>query len=512
MIDHDDMRLILGPPGTGKTTKLLSILEQELEQTPPTKVGFVSFTRKAASEAKERAFKKFRLDEHSVPWFRTLHSMAYRCLALSPDDVFDRSDCIELGKALGLFISFNTSSDDDSVICKESKGTEMLFLDNLSRIRCEHWEDTWRQFATDRISYSEMEHFVGSIAQYKQEKCVVDFTDMIYRVAEDPAVFCPKLDVLIVDEAQDLTRIQWKMIKRLAQYCKRLYIAGDDDQAIYEWSGADVKTFLALRASNIYSLSVSYRCPLDIYNVANDIAQRISSRYTKNWKPRNGERGEIHAIFQQDEAPLSTGNWLILARNKCFAEEWATYCWDRGLHFTSNFADSVDPTMLQAVRLWERLRRGKKICGAEVRTVYRWMRVGSGVARGQKQAPGLEDTTYVRMEDLMSSHGLRTKAIWHEALELMPMSNREHLIAVLKNGEKIDNPRIHISTIHGAKGGEAENVLLCCDMARRSYDTYNTDPDAEHRVFYVGVTRAKRRLFLFQPTTPRFYPISIPKK
>ncbi len=505
MIDHNNIQLILGPPGTGKTTRLLSILENELTQVAPGKIGFVSFTRKAAAEAKERAGKKFGFEEKSIPWFRTLHSMGYRCLSLSPDDVFDRSDCITLGKSLGIYIGFNTSNDDESLMIKESKGTEMLFLDNLSRIRCEPWEKTWQKFATDRISYQDMEHFVATLLRYKEDQCVLDFTDMITRVAVDPGVYCPSLDVLIVDEAQDLTRIQWKMVARLVKECSRVYIAGDDDQSIYVWSGADVETFLGLSPKETVVLDISYRCPKKIYDMANAISGRISSRYPKEWSPR-GELGNIIPIFQQDEAPLHEGNWLILARNKCFAEEWATYCYDRSLHFTSNFADSIDPSILQAVKLWERLRRGKKISGAEVRIVYAWLKLGTGVGRGYKSAPDLADDEYVTMQQL-GGHGLRTNAIWHEALERIPLRDREHLISILKNGEKVDHPRIHISTIHGAKGGEADNVLLCCDMARRTYESYNTDQDSEHRVFYVGATRAKKNLYLFQPTTPNYYPL-----
>jgi superfamily I DNA/RNA helicase len=49
--------------------------------------------------------------------------------------------------------------------------------------------------------------------------------------------------VLMVDEAQDLTPLQWDLVVKLARAVDRVYIAGDDDQAIYEWNGADVRLF-----------------------------------------------------------------------------------------------------------------------------------------------------------------------------------------------------------------------------------------------------------------------------
>ena len=47
----------------------------------------------------------------------------------------------------------------------------------------------------------------------------------------------------MVDEAQDLTPLQWDMVVKLALNADKVYIAGDDDQAIYEWNGADVLFF-----------------------------------------------------------------------------------------------------------------------------------------------------------------------------------------------------------------------------------------------------------------------------
>ena len=74
-----------------------------------------------------------------------------------------------------------------------------------------------------------------------KEKALIDFDDMIGRAIEE--VSFPPLKILIIDEAQDCTPLQWSVIYKLAQNAQRGYLAGDDDQAIYEWHGADPKYF-----------------------------------------------------------------------------------------------------------------------------------------------------------------------------------------------------------------------------------------------------------------------------
>ena len=71
---------------------------------------------------------------------------------------------------------------------------------------------------------------------------------------------------------------------------------------------------------------------------------------------------------------------------------------------------------------------------------------------------------------------------------------------MLANKEKISQtPRITLSTIHGAKGGEADNVLLLPDITKSALDHNDIDPDELHRLFYVAVTRAKKALHILEP-------------
>jgi superfamily I DNA/RNA helicase len=82
--------IVLGPPGTGKTTTLLNKVDDYLKNTDPDKVGYFAFTQKAAYEARDRAIKKFNLTEDDLPYFRTLHSLAFRKLGIKKDQVMQQ--------------------------------------------------------------------------------------------------------------------------------------------------------------------------------------------------------------------------------------------------------------------------------------------------------------------------------------------------------------------------------------------------------------------------------------
>ena len=79
-----------------------------------------------------------------------------------------------------------------------------------------------------------------------------------------------------------------------------------------------------------------------------------------------------------------------------------------------------------------------------------------------------------------------------------------------KNGEKLNaKPRIELSTIHAAKGGEADNVLLLTDLTQTTMNTYERNPDDENRLFYVGATRAKEELHVLLPQTTMHFKLAL---
>ena len=96
-------QIILGPPGTGKTSTLLGLLEEELDRgTCPEDIGFFTFTKQAVQEGKSRAMSRFSITKTQLPYFRTLHSLCFFQLGLSKDSVMGSRDIGELNQKLNL--------------------------------------------------------------------------------------------------------------------------------------------------------------------------------------------------------------------------------------------------------------------------------------------------------------------------------------------------------------------------------------------------------------------------
>jgi hypothetical protein len=124
------------------------------------------------------------------------------------------------------------------------------------------------------------------------------------------------------------------------------------------------------------------------------------------------------------------------------------------------------------------------------------------IERGFKKLPGVEDSDQLTMQDLIDNHGLLAdpESIWHEAMDLIPDNERAYIVAMLRRGEKFNaEPRVTVSTIHGSKGGEADNVVLLTDLSPAAEAAAAIDADDLHRVFYVGVTRTRENLYLVEP-------------
>jgi DNA helicase-2/ATP-dependent DNA helicase PcrA len=490
--------IILGPPGTGKTTTLLNLVDQFLQQgIRPKQIGYFSFTKKAAKEAASRAAEKFNLDpDTDLENFRTLHSLAFSELGMTKEKMMKPEDYKEFGQKCGLPIKTAKYSDEDGTFNSDN---EYLTIINTARVKrkdlLEYYDS--RKNIID-IERSTLFLLSEQLQKFKKEKGLKDFTDLL----EDYIALKknPNFKVLFIDEAQDLSLIQWEMVRTLWVNAEKTYIAGDDDQAIFKWAGADVDHFIALKeeVDNIKTLDQSYRIPGGpIHELSQKIIGKVQNRFDKQYKPRE-EIGILKRYSDITQVNMKEGEWLVLSSANYFLDDAKDLCELQGWYYQCKGINSVSLKLLLALNNWEHWRKGSQLNTIEIKNIYEYL--GSNVVDGFRKGKTLHSDAKYKLKECQEQHGLNIDKVWYDSFEGLDNITENYIRNMRANGEMINkNPRIKMSTIHGAKGGEADKVLLLQDITGAAIETFSHDPDELHRLFYTGATRAKRELHIVDP-------------
>lgn len=496
MFPAERTTLVLGGPGCGKTTRLLQIVDGEMRQgISPESISYVSFTKAAVEVAKSRAAAQFHLNpKQDLPWFRTIHSMAYGVLGLQRDEVMEKRDWAEFSSLVGEPITGRY--EQDVPIPSGTRGDQMLRVCDLAAAMMRPLEDVWYELAPN-FSLFELRRFANVLAQYKLDCGKMDYNDMLTNALAQP----PRDDirVAVIDEAQDLTPAQWHLVSRILGQAQRVYIGGDDDQAIYRWAGADVDVFLQMNGRHDV-LPQSHRLPRAIHRFAGQLIRQIPHRFAKDYAPADRD-GTVEYHANLASIDLGAGSWLLLARNGYLLSSLEALARSQGVHYRARNRTAVRPEHVRAIQLWERVRAARQpdLSAGEVRLLAKMLDQPEPLLRE------LERYTLVSLGWLRPEHQI---PIWHEAFVGIPFDQREYYIACLRRGEKLTKePRVRIDTIHAVKGDEADHVLMLTDVAYRTAQSFSHTPDHEHRVFYVGATRAKNALHVVYPQTPLYYPM-----
>ena len=461
---------------THNTRRLIEEVSKELETRRPEELAFVTFTRKGAEEGLRRVCSKLMFEPEDLPYFRTLHSLTFHALNLKGTQMFGRLDQRKFNKEFGYNV--NRCEVDTG---KVAATTDSLYLDFYDMERSGAL--TSKQLAEADIEKAYYNQIVRNYEAYKAREEKVDFFDCLIKYVENGEALPVK--VAMIDEAQDITALQWKVIDKAFRKAEKIIIAGDDKQSIYAYSGARPDFLIQLsKQFPVEHLSKSYRIPYSVYKLSVAITNFIGEKTEQKAEPRmeNGEgmvmqlNGLERILNFLDESCIKNDPdktaWYILARNNCFLEEPKKVLEEALIPYWTADGFFMGGEIMKRLKDYENF----KMEG------YRDPKKKEDFQRKF----GIEDFTQPFTETNLFTEG--RKWVYASYIEKYGLKKLEEMCKW--------NPQVLVSTIHHVKGGEAKNVAIMLDTTRKTKGNVFENIDEELRILYVGVTRAKENLFL----------------
>ena len=505
--------IILGPPGTGKTTRMAAGAVRAAQSYGGDKVMILSLTKAAAREA---AGRDTPLPPENIG---TMHAICHRAFdrpaLLKPAHIRDWNTEHPQWK---LPPDIVTGSDEGD----GSPPGESMYQDyQLARARM-----------TDRRLWpAGMRAFAAAWEDFKENVESWDFTDLIERALHEIPYAPGRPRLLLGDEAQDFSRLEVALFRRWAQHCDSSVLTGDPLQAIFDWRGADQHVFHNPHAERevLCETTPSYRCPRAVWRRATALASDLLAREGVTYQPRDAE-GAVTAAprlvdWRPDGEPcmlMATCDYLLSPIRKRLRRE--------GLPYHNPFARGWNPLRMDGTAgtllALAAPERGYLDWGA-LRRVLPALR--AELFRGRKKAaieslPEDDDCTVAAARAWMLEHlhpaavdglgdaedtGDPTWYIEHATSSFQKLAQYPAAVIGTVGAVELrrqmmmparDRPWWVLGTIHSFKGGEADRVVVWPDLSPQFFKQGRQPGwhgrEALVRLFYVAMTRAREELMV----------------
>jgi len=504
---------ILGLPGTGKTTLMIEMIKKDIKDgTPLDKICVNTFLRRMSIEVKERLKNEIDVPEDDIndmmTWITTTHGICKRLLGLTKEQIIDLNDRIEFCKIYN--IEFEKKQIDSELYnFKSNTLGEQLFnikkylVENMLSIddwvNCPGVDDYQDELSASRVSY-----FLNKWEEFKKEKGKFDFDDMLYLIYKNKVK--PMFNILYWDEYQDVTPIQHEICKMWSKDVKKVVIAGDPNQCIYDFFGASPEFFYELDGET-KTLRKSYRLKKEIWNFAKNILPY------KLPEIETSPGGEVIRINTDDIEPLLS-TIMKNSKNKKISFLLRTNYMCREIESVLN-------------------RFGIPFTGVNGWTNKQFVLL-DGIIKTRKREEPDEEYLHYLVDGLPSEFFIKKKkkileesnlTLKKVSSYLQPLNKMEILFNPLDYFLTSKKPRediigrikrvyirwdyvprnIEVTTIHKKKGGESDIVVLFNSITNKIEKNLYKNLDSERRIFFTGATRPKEKLYIIdgyfdQPT------------
>lgn len=532
---------IYGPPGTGKTTALVRDWIKPFlhDKHKIAVVSLTNATKKAFFESCTKQNIEFK-DKNC----RTMHSWTFQSLLAQVKIKKKNIQILETNAELMkkcMSEVFNIDLKEEEIedmrnfleVFEYSKNPAIAVWQACSKVRTswsldipfqKHMEIFVKRDGHNFNVYN-FEYFKKLFDRYtewKNDNQTYDFTDLLMLAAQrkiDPFGILNEKLILIIDEIQDLYPLAFRIFQIYESNFDTIILAGDDDQAIYSFTGATPEMFLNYKAHE-HILSQSYRLPQAVYEYALKIIAQNKIRKPKAFFPTN-RQGKVENIFYENVFEILTENidTLLLVRTNFLLQEYIKILEDLHIPYRTILKLNISEKIPRFLQIHETIRQGdyltndmkKYLDNFLEEVIYRYVRLRLDLKQLRKDAKEkIEQALLNKDPSIAQKYAQPVREVLSKELEEISTLNKELIQKWryrLKNLNAWLNPSLRLATIHSAKGLEADRVIIDPRITQRIFKEMMTEQglESERRVWYVAVTRSKNELFIVQPQLRSFY-------
>lgn len=316
--------MVLAGPGSGKTRVISYRIGNLIKKfnINPQNILAISFTRASALEMKERSMKLCSNININKVNFGTFHSIFFKILRVfknyKMEHILEEKEKTYVIKNILKSIDVENGEEEDFII---GVINEISFLKNeLMDID---------DFNSNVASKEEFSKIYSMYEKYKYDMKKIDFDDMLihtYKLLKENEYVLKsireKYKYILVDEFQDINKVQFEVLKLISNPMQNIFIVGDEDQSIYGFRGARPDFLLEFekyfKSVQKVILNINYRCTDNIISGANKLIINNKKRYDKDIKGVNGQISNIEYMYPNDseEEARKIGNVIIENVNK----------------------------------------------------------------------------------------------------------------------------------------------------------------------------------------------------